>query len=199
MTETLWTACPPVEAIAHERGTTNATVNAQLGNMRRKTRDPSAALIARVLREAAGCAPNGHESSQRRSGFFPVAAVIPDSVAFSEREREIIDLVKLGRSNKEIAYELGIAHATVGTLQRRAKAKLQLTTPLVPRAHGGATFSHNMIAGPAGLAESSSTLGEPRKPSALDRTMPRVKGVEQAAEAFGAQKVIDRKGSSQKR
>jgi DNA-binding CsgD family transcriptional regulator len=45
--------------------------------------------------------------------------------ALSARERQIVALAALGRSNKLIAYELGLAHATVRVLMARAGAKLQ--------------------------------------------------------------------------
>jgi DNA-binding CsgD family transcriptional regulator len=46
----------------------------------------------------------------------------------SEREREVVALAIAGRSNKVIAYELGIAHATVRVLIARASAKLNVRT-----------------------------------------------------------------------
>jgi DNA-binding CsgD family transcriptional regulator len=42
----------------------------------------------------------------------------------SQREREVAALAALDRSNKVIAYELGIAHSTVRVLLKRACAKL---------------------------------------------------------------------------
>ena len=44
--------------------------------------------------------------------------------ALSEREREVVALAAAGRSNKVIAYELGIEHVTVRVLIARASAKL---------------------------------------------------------------------------
>jgi DNA-binding NarL/FixJ family response regulator len=40
----------------------------------------------------------------------------------SDREKQVVALASLGRSNKLIAYELGIAHATVRVLFARARA-----------------------------------------------------------------------------
>lgn len=48
--------------------------------------------------------------------------------ALSMREREIAALALLGRSNKVIAYELGLAHATVRVLLARACRKLGVRT-----------------------------------------------------------------------
>jgi len=45
-------------------------------------------------------------------------------VKLSEREQQVADLAALGRSNKVIAYELGIAHSTVRVLLGRACARL---------------------------------------------------------------------------
>src|SRR5262249_54733268 len=44
--------------------------------------------------------------------------------ALSERERQVIAHAALGRSNKVIAYELGLADSTVRVLIRRAAQKL---------------------------------------------------------------------------
>lgn len=45
----------------------------------------------------------------------------------STRERQIIAAASLGKSNKEIACELGLAHATVRVLLARAARKLGAT------------------------------------------------------------------------
>jgi DNA-binding NarL/FixJ family response regulator len=42
----------------------------------------------------------------------------------SDRERQVVSLATLGRTNKMIAYELGLAHSTVRVLMARASAKL---------------------------------------------------------------------------
>jgi len=66
-----------------------------------------------------------------------VAAPRPSTPHLSERERDVITRLSLGHSNKEIAYDLGIAHATVRTLARRANAKLgraDRRTPVKARA-----------------------------------------------------------------
>jgi DNA-binding NarL/FixJ family response regulator len=47
-----------------------------------------------------------------------------EPMALSERERQVVALAALGRSNKFIAYELGLAHSTVRVLMARACAKL---------------------------------------------------------------------------
>ncbi len=39
---------------------------------------------------------------------------------FTERERQVVSLLALGRANKAIAYELGLSMSTVATLVRRA-------------------------------------------------------------------------------
>ena len=51
----------------------------------------------------------------------------------SPRERQIHDLVSGGRTPKEVAFELGIAAATVRVLYARAKAKLGGAKPGAPR------------------------------------------------------------------
>lgn len=47
---------------------------------------------------------------------------------FSKREREVVRLACLGKENKLIAYELGLAHSTVKTLLARAARKLGVRT-----------------------------------------------------------------------
>jgi DNA-binding CsgD family transcriptional regulator len=48
--------------------------------------------------------------------------------AFSPREQQVASLAGLGRSNKLIAYELGLAHSTVRVLLARAAAKMGART-----------------------------------------------------------------------
>jgi RNA polymerase sigma factor (sigma-70 family) len=42
----------------------------------------------------------------------------------SPRERQILDMITMGRSQKEVAYDLGISDATVRVLYSRAMNKL---------------------------------------------------------------------------
>jgi DNA-binding CsgD family transcriptional regulator len=48
--------------------------------------------------------------------------------SLSEREQHVLTQASLGHSNKEIAYELGLSHATVRVLFHRAARKLRTTT-----------------------------------------------------------------------
>jgi DNA-binding CsgD family transcriptional regulator len=48
----------------------------------------------------------------------------PGPGAFTTRERQVVGYAALGHDNKIIAYDLGIAHATVKVLMARAAAKL---------------------------------------------------------------------------
>jgi DNA-binding CsgD family transcriptional regulator len=48
--------------------------------------------------------------------------------SLSPRERQVAALAELGRSNKVIAYELGLGHSTVRVLLARAAAKLGVST-----------------------------------------------------------------------
>lgn len=52
---------------------------------------------------------------------FPLAPLSP-------REQQVVTLAALGRTNKLIAYELGLAHSTVRVLMARASVKLGATT-----------------------------------------------------------------------
>lgn len=49
---------------------------------------------------------------------------LPDPRALTNRERAIVHLATLGRANKLIGYELGLAESTVGSHLSRAMAKL---------------------------------------------------------------------------
>jgi DNA-binding CsgD family transcriptional regulator len=48
--------------------------------------------------------------------------------SLSEREQHVLTQASLGHSNKEIAYELGLSHATVRVLFHRAARKLRTST-----------------------------------------------------------------------
>jgi DNA-binding NarL/FixJ family response regulator len=48
----------------------------------------------------------------------------PPAKRLSPRERQVVDLATGGRSQKEIAFELGLADATVRVLHARAMKKL---------------------------------------------------------------------------
>jgi DNA-binding CsgD family transcriptional regulator len=52
----------------------------------------------------------------------------PGLETLSTRERQVVGLATLGRTNKEIAYHLGLAHSTVRVLLVRAARKLGVTS-----------------------------------------------------------------------
>lgn len=54
--------------------------------------------------------------------------VSPPATALSTREREVLAALALGRTDKVVAYELGLSHSTVRVLVARAKAKLGATS-----------------------------------------------------------------------
>lgn len=55
-------------------------------------------------------------------------ARVPGPATLSRRERQVLAYAAMGHSNKEIAYELGLAHSTVKVLFFRARAKLGTRT-----------------------------------------------------------------------
>ncbi len=76
-------------------------------------------LFAQIAREAAG---------QERSH-------VEEDVRMTPREREVIDLIGEGLSNKEIAHRLNIATHTVKSHVRNVMEKLELHTRLQIAAH----------------------------------------------------------------
>jgi DNA-binding CsgD family transcriptional regulator len=52
----------------------------------------------------------------------------PGPPRLSQREQQVVALAVLGRTNKLIAYELGLAASTVRVLMARASAKLRVAT-----------------------------------------------------------------------
>jgi RNA polymerase sigma factor (sigma-70 family) len=78
-------------------------------------------LLALIDRVAAIEEPARQERAQRQS-----AAARLDSL--TEREREVLDLVAVGRRNKQIADELGISIKTVEAHRARAMEKMGATS-----------------------------------------------------------------------
>jgi DNA-binding CsgD family transcriptional regulator len=69
------------------------------------------------------------ESDGRRYILAQENQVEPASAPeLSARERQVLANAALGRSNKEIAYALGLAHSTVRVLMGRAATKLRATS-----------------------------------------------------------------------
>ncbi len=54
--------------------------------------------------------------------------LVMPSVHLSDRERQVVSSASQGRSNKEIAHALGLAHSTVRVLLTRASKKLGVST-----------------------------------------------------------------------
>ncbi|OJY24687.1 MAG: hypothetical protein BGO98_18805 [Myxococcales bacterium 68-20] len=69
---------------------------------------------------------------QRDGSHYVVARVnamaTKPTAKLSERERQVVACLSMGQTNKEAAYELGLAHSTVRVLVARASAKLGVTT-----------------------------------------------------------------------
>jgi DNA-binding NarL/FixJ family response regulator len=92
-----------------------------------KNADP--AQLARAVREAhEGGAIIDPTVAARLIGALaddrPAAAAAPASEELTTREREVLELIAGGRSNKRIAFELGISEKTVKTHVGHVLAKL---------------------------------------------------------------------------
>lgn len=69
------------------------------------------------------------ESDGRRYVVAKVNSPASGAISkLSERESQVVALASLGRSNKVIAYELGLAEGTVATLLTRSRKKLGAAT-----------------------------------------------------------------------
>ena len=83
--------------------------------------EPSAVRLAAV-----------HEQDGERK---PDAAGMPEDVRMTPREREVVNLIGAGLSNKEIAHRLNVASYTVKSHVRNVMVKLALHTRLQIAAH----------------------------------------------------------------
>ena len=64
-------------------------------------------------------------------------ATTPDPRALTARERQVLGYADLGRSNKMIAYELGLSSSTVAVLLVRAREKISKVNPTMTRLSAG--------------------------------------------------------------
>ena len=74
----------------------------------------------------------GHEQDGERK---PDTAGVPEDVRMTPREREVVNLIGVGLSNKEIAHRLNVASYTVKSHVRNVMVKLALHTRLQIAAH----------------------------------------------------------------
>jgi Bacterial regulatory proteins, luxR family len=58
----------------------------------------------------------------------PVQMAVPEGRTLTARERQVLTMLSEGRTRKEVAYALGIAHATVRVLYARAMKKVERRT-----------------------------------------------------------------------
>jgi DNA-binding CsgD family transcriptional regulator len=66
----------------------------------------------------------GKLQSVQRPIDLPPAARTRGLAGLTSRERQVVALLRLSRSTKEIAYQLGIADSTARVLLSRASAKM---------------------------------------------------------------------------
>jgi DNA-binding NarL/FixJ family response regulator len=92
-------------------------------------KDASADEVAAAIREAMAGEMHLDPQVSRLLAQRMRAKPAPDPVEpLTERERDVLRLVAKGMSNKEIAYELGIAEGTARTYVSNILGKLGLTS-----------------------------------------------------------------------
>ncbi len=69
----------------------------------------------------------GRQSDSSHNALSPPDALAETTAPFSPREREVVDLIAQGRSNREIALTLNISYLTVKLHVRRIYAKMGVT------------------------------------------------------------------------
>jgi DNA-binding NarL/FixJ family response regulator len=75
------------------------------------------------------------EAVHEQDGERKPAAGMPEDVRMTPREREVVNLIGAGLSNKEIAHRLNVASYTVKSHVRNVMVKLALHTRLQIAAH----------------------------------------------------------------
>ena len=93
----------------------------------------AAELVEAIERTAAGelmCSPRIAAQLLRRAAHHPEdrPATPPENPVLTSRQRQVLSLLKEGRSNKEIASVLNIAEATVKNHVHQVLQKLQVAT-----------------------------------------------------------------------
>jgi len=95
------------------------------GYLLKRTNRPT--LLAALQEVKAGGSPMSSTVARQVVQFFQqTRAKVGDADRLSDREREILHLLSLGRQNKEIVTQLGISPSTVATHIRRIYEKLQV-------------------------------------------------------------------------
>jgi len=100
--------------IAAQRGCSRFTVQNQLASAYRKLGVYSRAELTALL------ARQGADGK----AYLIARVDLPEVRLLTPRERAVVELAALGRSNKAIAYELGLSAGTVGNYLMRAQRKL---------------------------------------------------------------------------
>jgi DNA-binding CsgD family transcriptional regulator len=119
-------AVGPAQELTARAAITRAAKSMETVRRRRTEMDPTEGWLPRVRgRWTLGDAfANGKRYIVAREN----QTAAPGLSALTEREREVVASVAIGKSGKEAAYDLGISHATVRVLLGRARARLGVTT-----------------------------------------------------------------------
>ncbi|MFO0551746.1 MAG: LuxR C-terminal-related transcriptional regulator [Polyangiaceae bacterium] len=119
----------PARRAAAQDSLRRATQQVDRARTRRIRKTDEALELWRALHAGRWSLVETFESDGRRYYIARPNVPSPPARSFSnlsERERQVVSLLALGRTNKAISYELGLSTSTVATLLRRAAARLGL-------------------------------------------------------------------------
>jgi two-component system, NarL family, response regulator NreC len=131
-TEEMRGACPRARVVAltrhTERGYMQQLLQAGAAGYVLKQSDPSVLLQAVRAVAAGGDYLDPAITGMALSGFFSRRAGSAGAVNLSDRETEVLRLIALGYSNKEIAARLALSVKTVEAHKANAMRKLDMTS-----------------------------------------------------------------------
>jgi DNA-binding CsgD family transcriptional regulator/bifunctional ADP-heptose synthase (sugar kinase/adenylyltransferase) len=121
--EALQLANAASSVVLHKLGTTGTASVAEIRELLPKPMDVRAALLDVINR---GAAMTSDMTRQVVASFLRTSPSRPDAVHFSPRERDLLEFVAKGHSNKEIADQVQLSVETVRTYLKRLYEKMHV-------------------------------------------------------------------------